>query len=388
MIVKHELDALRTDIGLASCTFVGPGAAVLRAALRNTRFVVMGEDHGIAETAEVASVLYEMLQSFGHFALAVEIGRYAAAELARILGSASPRAQMRAYLDSYPFSLAFYDWTEEFGFLERAASLSGSRFCLMGIDQELMGASKLLLHKALEQSRDPAIRTSIEVLLAREAEHFQRALGSGNPEDLFMVAADPEPVRALGQALRRMDADRAAPVEALLESRAIYTEMHASSYLANVRRARLMKQEFATVLRSPTDKVMVKIGSYHGFKVPGPLKTREIGALVAELADAGGSRSLHVLVLGVRGEQLAFAGIGRPAAREAFDLRDPDSLLPGARPLAEIAAEHTSWSLFDLRPLRPMLLDLTPVEPAIEQVILGYDLAIMIPEASASTVLP
>jgi hypothetical protein len=35
-----------------------------------------------------------------------------------------------------------------------------------------------------------------------------------------------------------------------------------------------------------------------------------------------------------------------------------------------------------------VLGDLTPLEPAVEQVILGYDLAILIPETTASTVLP
>lgn len=384
MSLKQLLAEQRSDIALTAAGLEGPGAEVLRAAAQDARYVVMGEDHGVAEIAQAAAALYRMIQPLGFDTLAVEVGAYAADELTRILASDAPVDRMRAYIGQYPFSIAFYNWREELDFLRQAAALSGGGFRLIGFDQELMGASRLLLEKALASSPE-AQREELSALLAEEAACYQRASADGNPMELFMMQVDADRLRALRDELQRAGAPGAAALTALLESREIYAAMGTDVYLSNARRARYMKRALMSALEGRQDRLMLKTGAYHGYKGWAPMRTREIGATLAELADAHGARSLHVIVLGAGGTQLTFAGIGNPAASEPLEVHDEDYDLPGAVPLLELAADRDGWSLFDLRALRPGLGDMEAVAPATEHLLLGYDLAIVIPEVTAAS---
>lgn len=375
----------RSDIAVEAGRFTGPGDNVLSAAMSRARFVILGEDHGTAEIPRVARALYETLQPAGYDTLVVEVGPYVAAELRAMLGATDPGARMRAYLGANPFSLAVYNWREELDFLQRASSMSGSRFRLIGIDQEILGAAKILLEKARARSSTDDARRHICALLAKEQEHYRHALQTGTPQDLFMLAAPRDDITAARDVLRRAGQGAESPLDALLESRTIYYEHFGSSaYRAGARRARLMKRNFTAALGLAARKVMVKIGAFHGYKGVSPLQTREVGAFLAELAEGDGARSLHVLALGVRGARSEFAGIGKPLQSAAFDLREPDSPLPGLRPLLDIAVDRASWSLFDLRPLRGAH-GAQKLDPELERVIVGYDLVLLIPYVTAAT---
>jgi hypothetical protein len=70
----------------------------------------------------------------------------------------------------------------------------------------------------------------------------------------------------------------------------------------------------------------MKFGGEHTYKGYNPLRNKDLGNLVTELADSAGSQSVHILVLGVKGSQLRFAGIGRPFQPASFNLaKDKDS---------------------------------------------------------------
>ena len=51
-----------------------------------------------------------------------------------------------------------------------------------------------------------------------------------------------------------------------------------------------------------------------------------MGNFVMELADGAGTKSLHILIIGVKGSQLHFAGVGKPAQPSPLNLaEDKDS---------------------------------------------------------------
>ncbi len=98
---------------------------------------------------------------------------------------------------------------------------------------------------------------------------------------------------------------------------------------------------------------------------------------MTEFADGLGSKSLHIEVFGVRGEQAQEPGPGKHD--KAVVSMDPVS------PLAPIYAAiyPYKWTVLDLRPLRSEFHSLGHVDRELERVIFGYDILVMIPEVTA-----
>ncbi len=381
------LAANRSELAVEGGELAGPGAAVLREAAADARFVLLGEDHGIAEIPGFAAALYRALQPAGFDTLAIEVGPRVASEVERVLGMEQRRARFAAFLAEYPFALAYYDLEPELAFLERAADLSSASFRLVGLDQELLGASKFLLRQARAMARGEEAAARLDALLAAEAKAYARAQRSGEPGDLFMLTADRAELEAARDALARESQAAARPLEALLESREIYELNATAGYRSNLQRAELMRRNLRAALPGSWPKMLVKVGANHAYKGLNPLRSRELGNFLAEVAELVGSRSLHLMVVGAHGEQSLFAGVGRPPAATPIDLVGPAGGLPFLAPLVEIADRHERWSLFDLRPLRPLYRKLGPWEPELERLVYGFDLVLVIPTATAAAPL-
>jgi hypothetical protein len=55
------------------------------------------------------------------------------------------------------------------------------------------------------------------------------------------------------------------------------------------------------------------------FKGINPRRDNDLGNFVTELTDGQGTTSLHIMILGVKGSELRFAGIGRPYQPTEFN---------------------------------------------------------------------
>jgi hypothetical protein len=120
------------------------------------------------------------------------------------------------------------------------------------------------------------------------------------------------------------------------------------------------------------------------YKGINPLRNNDMGNFVAELADGQGTNSLHIVILGVKGSQLRFAGIGQPYQPGEFNLaEDKDSDFLFLKPMFD-NLESSGWTMFDLRGLRKGLHSLEPVDKELERMIFGYDLMVLIPNATPS----
>jgi hypothetical protein len=171
---------------------------------------------------------------------------------------------------------------------------------------------------------------------------------------------------------------------ALIETQHIYS-VHESghSYDANRERALLLKRNFlaeyqqlaATTGKRP--RVLLKFGENHLYKGFDETDLNDLGNFVTEFADGLGSTSLHIAILGIRGEDEAKFGPGqadRPVAKDAA----PGSLAP-----LYGEAYRQDWTVFDLRPLRSEFASLRPVDRALERLMFGYDLLVLIPQVTA-----
>jgi hypothetical protein len=382
--LDEMLASVRQSIAIRDGRLEGAGGETLRAAIAATPYVLIGEDHGLREIPVFSSAVFRELAARGTRDLVVEVGPEAGRRLTAALGTRDPEAAVRTWVQRYPFSLAFYDLQQELAFLREARALAGPSLRVTGVDQELMGAGRMLLESVA--TKDAAVPD----LLAQEQAAYAKAVASGNPLDLFMMTAPADGLTALRDRLTAAKQPRdAAQVTALLDSREIYALNNTSGYVSNVTRAALMKRSYVAQLppaqRAAPPPTLYKFGALHVMKALNTLQSREIGNYVAEIADGLGTPSLHVLVIAARGEQRRFAGVGKPYVAAPVDQVGPGvSDFPYAKPMFDRALGAEGWSLFDFRAMRRWSIRRTDLDPWLVRLIFGFDLAVVIPEGTPS----
>lgn len=372
----------------------GPGGEVLRTAMNEANFVLLGEDHGIRQIPAFAGALCDELGPRGFHTMTLEVGPTIAPELERFARAAHGEKQFAEFDKRFPFSVAFYSWREEFEMLancEKAAG--GDGMALWGVDQELMGSSGFLLDKILGTKPGPAAKAALDALVKENADDLAAAIKTGNPGELFMMKAKQETLDSARDLLKKEgNADAQQLFGSLLVSREIYQKnMTGSYYASNRQRAQLMKSIFVPLSAGAMQKaggappkILFKFGGWHMYRGLNPIHSSELGNLVNEFAEAHGLKSLHVLILGVKGEQLHFAGIGKPYQASPLDLaNDKDSEFSFMGPFLNSQIEN-QWTIFDLRALRNKFSSYGKVDPELERLTFGMDFVVLIPDPKAS----
>ncbi|HEY0159007.1 MAG TPA: hypothetical protein VGF28_17105 [Thermoanaerobaculia bacterium] len=375
-----ELQKGRLAVSLKEGKLSGPGADLLRKELATTQFFLLGEEHATAEIARFATALLPAAWNEGYRHLAVEVGPFSTAQV----GSYE---SIEAYLKRYPWSLPFLSWKEEAELYAAATKLGAT---IWGIDQEFILSATPHLERLVALAKDDAARAAAAKLLERSRAGDAEMLKTKSPATVFMFAAKAEDLAALRATFTDPEALRL--IDALEESRDIYTLGMTNGWQSNDRRAVMMKRLFAERYRAAvakgeaTPKVFVKLGATHTMRGRSMVGIYDLGNMIPELAAANGTRSFQIMVVPRGG----FVNAHRPFSPNADDKRaayDPAKDLPfDAKPLFD-AVTGTEWSLFDLRPLRVQLHrgKLEPLEPRFRNVLWGYDAILVIPEVTPAT---
>jgi hypothetical protein len=217
----------------------------------------------------------------------------------------------------------------------------------------------------------------------------QRGMASGNWQDACMLQLSPADLARLKTAVERTKNRRAQELTAALIKTAQVYSLHEGghAYDANRERAQLLKHNFLEdyqQFRSATGKpprVLLKFGTNHLFKGFDETNINDLGNFVAEFADGLGVTSLHIEVLGIRGEVAAKFGPGQP------DRAVEQETAAGAFAALYAAAYPHRWTVLDLRPLRSEFAQLGQVDREVERLILGYDLLVLVPEVTAQAAI-
>ncbi|WEJ99785.1 MAG: hypothetical protein P0Y59_23260 [Candidatus Sphingomonas phytovorans] len=369
--------------------FSGPGAAILAEAIDASRYVLIGESHFSREIPAFTTNICRLMAPGGLTAMAVEMGPEAAGAVNARLREPNREQQISDFMSAHPDAMAFLNFRDEGRTAADCAGVAGPDFKLWGLDQEFFGASGYLFEQMLAAGPGPLARARIEALAEQEQTAMKVALTSRSPEDLFLFKATDATLDQAGTAIDQDGGDRAkALFVALRETRAIYQASQSRRGDPNGRRARLMKRTLAThFAKAPQARVLMKFGAWHLYKGYNPLGQRDLGNFVAEHADGEGVKSLNLIVVGARGVEARYNGVGRQVAVRDFDATTgkgsdwrKDVML--ARPSD---TPQGAWFLLDLRRLRSD--DLEALTPEWRALIRGYDLAVVAPELSASTVL-
>jgi hypothetical protein len=389
----ETLKKSRGAIAVQNGKLAGASAEILRAALADAQFVALGEDHGIRQIPEFAAALCAELAPHGFHHMGLEIGTYVAPDLEKMARSEDGAKQLSDFEQKYPETIAFYNWQEEFAMLQKCENAaSPGHMTIWGFDQEFMGATGFLADRILATNPGPEAKAAIEALLKEANEARAVAAKTGNPGDLFMMTAKQEELDHVKDLLKKQGKPEAQKLfDAFLVSREIYQKnMSGDYYKSNRQRALLMKKNFSEPFATSSQsdgvlpKVFFKFGAYHMFRGINPLHSSELGNLIAEAAEANQLKSVNILIVGVKGEQLHFAGIGKPSEAAPLDLAgDKDSSFLFFKPLFDLQIEN-SWTLYDLRALRDSFSKYGKIDPELERVIFGYDFVVLIPEPKAS----
>ncbi len=167
---------------------------------RDARFTLIGEEHGVAETAQLTAALFNALRGSGYSRMAIEVSPI----IAQDIEAAARRNGLRGILD---FFAAPDTWNPMY--LREEAQLFAavvnavprSEQVLWGLDRELF-SDRYLISK-LESKVPPRARESFARLKEASTNAWARHKENPSPENLFIFSQDPAVVSAVRTAFER-----------------------------------------------------------------------------------------------------------------------------------------------------------------------------------------
>ncbi|MGE0551787.1 MAG: hypothetical protein AB7R55_00020 [Gemmatimonadales bacterium] len=375
--LRAELRANRHPLALgeASLQLSGSGGDLLVAEGKAAQFFLVGEEHGVAEIPLLTAALVRALAPAGYGRLGIEIGWALADTVNTLVAGPGGEARLAAFSGRHRPGVPFYHLRGEARLLAVAVeAMGGGRDVLWGLDYDII-ADRWWLARLRDLAPTPAARAAATRAIAMTDSLLAAALDQKNPGLIQMFGGSDSLFRALREAYRPApgsDVDRmlAFMSETLAINRLFMT---GEGYESNDRRGRLMKTELARYLATvPGDtlpRAIFKFGASHMMRGRTYTNIFDVGGTLSELAELRGHRSFHLLVMGGAGSDHA------QIDPTTFTYRPvPTELSNQQHALAPMVAEALpdGWTLFDLRPLRRRLAQLTR-HPRLTQVIFGFD---------------
>ncbi|MGI4875606.1 MAG: hypothetical protein ACRYFX_31000 [Janthinobacterium lividum] len=375
----------RVPFAPAGHQFAGPGWEALQRAISQSQFVLLGEEpHGAAEIPGFADAVAQVLHPA---AFVAEISPYEAQQLNQL---AAQPGLPTAYQQRYPFSLSFYSYTEEF---QLAQALHACGVPVIGIDMHYVGNTGHLLDQMAELAQDKRVQATLRRQAQTYLAHDRQVYQPGSKAQFYLSTRSPAAI----DSLVALTAHESAPVQqmaqALATSYAISRtyQTHTplpTGFSGHQARVNLLKRNLLSQLRpyqtGPAQrlpKLLFKFGTNHvGRDRALGSNVFDIGNLLANLADAQDSRSLHLLVVGKQGTQ---------NTTDTFDhAQNSSPLTPQDNAYLQLFFTQLgpAWQLVDLRPARQALMkhQLAVQNPLLERTLLDFDYLIVIPTVTAS----
>jgi hypothetical protein len=382
----------RYGLSLMDGQLSGSGGRLLALSIARSRFILVGENHGFAQTSAFSAAVCNAADQERFRAIAVEEGPLIAAALERWVGERDGLMHLAAFVKTFPKTINLSSTRDEYEMLQACTRASSGELHVWGLNQEAPGAGSFILSRIAEGELGSQSRAAIQRLLRKSHDGDRKALRTDTDSDLFMVSADEADLARVEAVLRK---DGSAEARSLFAS---LVEGHEINRLSPVvpenaqRRELVMKREFmgdyahAERQAGTHPKVLLKLGAYHVYRGLNPVGGTGIGSYIAELAEEKGAQSLHIRVLPVNGVATVRSGRDQPAQVRRFDLRN-DPTAEYLRP----ALDHlfpTEWTMFDLRPLRQRFTTFPEAaDPQWARLVSGIDILIMVPDATPSSAI-
>ncbi len=319
---------------------------------RDARFTLIGEEHGVAETAQFSAGLFNALRGSGYSRIAVELSPIIAQDIEAV----ARRNGLQGIVD---FFAAPDTWSpmylrEEAQFLASVISAAPrNERVLWGFDREIFSDRYLI--SRLEARVPRRARESFTRLKEASTNAWARQQQNPSPANLFLFSQDPAMVSAVR-----------------------------AQWMRNNLAARLSEERG----RGAPPKVMLKFGYNHMIRGANYVNIFDVGTMTDEVAALSGARAFHILVLPGPGSRQAVLGPGRSFVSVSSD--EFDEFRTGDQRLTRVFsnANATGHEVIDLRALRPLAQrGLEGWNPDVVRTIYGYDAAVIWKGAHASSSL-
>jgi hypothetical protein len=367
----------------------GPGWDWLVQEARAARFTLIGEEHGVAETAQFSAALFKALRPSGYSRIAIELSPPIAEDIEAAARRNGVNGILNFFADRDTWSPMHM--REEAQFLAAVINEApkGERV-LWGLDREIFSDRYLI--SRLDAKVPPRAREAFTRLKNASINAAARNAQTRNPDDLFLLAEDPALVSAVRAAWPNPDRESDAIMRTLEESLAIETaERTGGMWPYMQRRVQWMRNNLAARLRederrgSPP-KVMMKFGYNHMIRGANYVNVFDVGAMTDEVAVLSGDRAFHIIVLPGAGSRQAVFGPGRTFVPVSSD--EVDEFRAGDQRLTRVLsnATATGHEVIDLRALRRLAMrGLEAWNSDVVRTIHGYDAAVIWKGARASS---
>jgi hypothetical protein len=354
---------------------------------RDARFTLVGEEHGVAETAQLSAALFKALRGSGYTRMAIELSPI----IAQDIETAARRNGIQGILDFYaaPTTWSPMYLREEAQFLASVVSASPkSERVLWGLDREIFSDRYLI--SRLEPRVPRRARASFTRL--KEAPTNAYALQQQNQGPPFLFSSqDPAVVSAVRAAWPNPDHESDMILRTLEESLAINAVARTgTAWDSSERRAQWMRNALAERLRDErgrgSPKVMMKFGYNHMIRGANYVNIFDVGSMTDEVAALNGGRAFHIIVLPGPGSRQAVLGPGRSFVSVSSD--EFDEFRAGDQRLTRVLSNTnaTGHEVIDLRALRPLAMrGLESWNSDVVRTIHGYDAAVIWKGAHASS---
>ena len=362
----------------------GPGWDWLIEQARGARFTLIGEEHGVAETAQLSTALFKALRESGYSRMAIELSPI----IAQDIEAAARRKGLQGILDFYssPDTWSPMYLREEAQFIASVVNAAPkNERVLWGFDREIFSDRYLIAR--LEPRVPQRARESFARL--KEASTNSWAQREKNPGPPFLFTENPAIASDVRSAWPNPDRDSDTILRTLEESLAINAVARTgTAWDSSERRAQWMRNAFATRLKEErgSPKVMMKFGYNHMIRGANYVNIFDVGAMPDEVAAQSGGRAFHILVLPGPGSRQAVLGPGRSFVSVSSD--EFDEFRAGDQRLTRVLsnANATGHEVIDLRALRPLAMrGLESWNSDVVRTIHGYDAAVIWKGARASS---
>lgn len=346
------LEANRHPVTIENDRLAGSGGQVLIDAGRAARFALVGEEHGIGEIPLFTAAWFRSLIPAGYRHLAVEVGPDAGLLLDSLakIGPAALADFQEARAPGFPF---FILESESRLLTEARAALPDVDEVIWGIDYDILGDRYLFPLLEAAAPSDEA-RQVVDEIRQSADDGLAQVVETGNPALLLLWSAPDEPFERLRAAVDPVPGSRADRVIETMRETAFINRLFMSgrNWESNHVRSTWMKKSMSRHLDAARaageaePRVMVKLGANHTYRGLNQTRQYDVGAMLAQVAEAEGSRSFHLLVVGgpdTRASQFNPVSLNyqtSPVGMLSIVLPTQRLVLPDA------------WTLFDFRPLR------------------------------------
>jgi len=353
---------------------------------RDARFTLIGEEHGVAETAQLSAALFRALSGSGYTRMAIELSPI----IAQDIEATARRNGLQGILDFYarPDTWSPMYLREEAQFLATVISAAPrNERVLWGFDREIFSDRYLI--SRLEPKVPRRARESFTRL--KEASTNAWARQQQNPGPPFLFTQSPAVVSAVRADWPNPDRESDTILRTLEESLAINAVARTgTAWDSSERRAQWMRNSLAEQLREDRGrqppKVMMKFGYNHMIRGANYVNIFDLGTMPDEVAALSGGRAFHILVLPGPGSRQAVLGPGRSFVSVSSD--EFDEFRTGDQRLTRVLsnANATGHEVIDFRALRPLAMrGLESWNSDVVRTIHGYDAAVIWKGAQASS---